>query len=367
MVLVSGLAVFAMMSHSGVPRPVPRSVRCPVGTGAVAHPPGGVTPYLGQAAADQFIQGATLDLSRLDNPNTEVPARLRSMRDQYHVNTITVYGLEHLDSAGRDRLFEALTALGMRIVVRFEAYDQDSFAFTGEDVDRVLGLYSPLLQYVSAPAWRNVVEYFAVNMPIDDLAVQGRLGGVNSDLSKLRQVDYAKAFVSKARAMLERFGLTGANLYLGVFYGWDLSYDTPSYAAAQADGYFLTSYSYPGAAIPNQSASDADLINAPALRRAMDRFASQYANAPPVVVEYGFQTLEYQAGVVPSQTAGLVSDLAAKRKAVAATTRFYCANYPVVRGTMYFGYNVYKTEGTPPALLDFTLDYSLTPRSPGRR
>jgi hypothetical protein len=42
-----------------------------------------------------------------------------------------------------------------------------------------------------------------------------------------------------------------------------------------------------------------------------------------------------------------------------------------VRGTVYFGYNVVKREGSPPATLDFALDYgppaaTATPTGAGR-
>jgi hypothetical protein len=39
-----------------------------------------------------------------------------------------------------------------------------------------------------------------------------------------------------------------------------------------------------------------------------------------------------------------------------ATTRFYCTGYPSVRGTLYFGFNIHKAEGEPPARLDFALE-----------
>jgi hypothetical protein len=87
----------------------------------------------------------------------------------------------------------------------------------------------------------------------------------------------------------------------------------------------------------------------------MRRFLDQYGDAP-VVVEYGVQTAERHGDRLPGQTAGLVADRTAKARALAATTQFYCSGYPSVRGTMYFGFNVYKTEGEPPATVDFGLD-----------
>ena len=88
----------------------------------------------------------------------------------------------------------------------------------------------------------------------------------------------------------------------------------------------------------------------------MDTFVRQYGDKP-IVVECGFHTLEYNGGERPNQTAGLVQDLAAKRRAVRAMAEFYGANYPQVRGILYFGYNLYKEEGTPPTVLDWALQY----------
>jgi hypothetical protein len=54
-----------------------------------------------------------------------------------------------------------------------------------------------------------------------------------------------------------------------------------------------------------------------------------------------------------------VADRTAKARALVATTRLYCTGYPSVRGTMYFGFNIYKSEGKPPGLMDWGL--SLAP------
>jgi hypothetical protein len=178
--------------------------------------------------------------------------------------------------------------------------------------------------------------------------VQARLGGVNSPLSIGRQVEYALAVVARLRT-----AAPGLPVYLGVFYGWDGSYEPPSYRSAGADGYFLTNYSYPGARVPGRADSDGALIDAAGRRAVMRRFLEQYGDAP-VVVEYGVHTAARHAAR-PDQVAGLVRDRVAKGRALVATTRFYCSEYPSVRGTLYFGFNIYKSEGQPPAELDFGL------------
>lgn len=321
--------------------------RCPPpGTG----PPGVLTPYPAPAAADRFIQGATLDVTGLDGP--ELVGTLRRMRDDHHVNTVNVYGVERWDAAdGRlNRLFSAVRELDLRITLRIEAYDPGTFAFRPQDVDAVLAAHRTLLATAAAPGHRELVTHVMLNMPVDDPAVQQRLGGVNSPTSRERQVSYAKDLVSAVRAA------TGLPVHLGLFYGWDGTYDIPSYATAGADGYVLTNYSYPDTSEGLRSADGepATLINEPRLRAVTDR-AVQMAGDAPMVVEYGFHTLTYQHGNMPDQIAGLVADRATKEKAMRATTDFYCTRYPNVVGTMYFGYNIVTTEGSPPRRLDFAL------------
>ncbi|WP_412749817.1 hypothetical protein [Krasilnikovia sp. M28-CT-15] len=301
-----------------------------------------LTPY--PTAPDRgFLRGATLDLDDPGGGPAALGDRLRIMRDRFHIDTVGVYRL-----AAPDELLGALDRLGMKVVVRLESYDPDSFAFTTADADRLVEQYAPLLTRVAVPDRRERVAYLAVNMPLDDPRVQARLGGVNSPLSVARQAEYAAAVVARLRR-----AAPGLPIFLGVFYGWDGAYRPPSYRAAGADGYFLTSYSYPGVTVPDVTADDDTLIDAAGRRAVMRRFREQYGDAP-VVVEYGVQTAE-RHGDRSGQTAGLVADRGAKGKALAATTRFYCTGYPSVRGTMYFGFNIYKSEGEPPATVDFGL------------
>jgi len=308
--------------------------------GLAGDAPGDVlTPYRSVRSGD-FLRGATLELDGLDRDPAALEARLRTMRDRYHIGTVGLYRLD-----APDALFAALDRLGMTAVIRLEAYDPDSFAFTEADADRLIERYEPLLSRLD----RARVAYLAVNMPLDDPRVQARLGGVNTPLSVDRQTAYAEAVVARLRHTAP-----GLPVYLGVFYGWDGGYQPPSYRSAGADGYFLTSYSYPGTAVPGPADGDDTLIDAAGRRAVMDRFRAQYGDAP-VVVEYGLHTAEHHPGPRPGQTARLVADRAAKARALAATTRFYRDTYPSVRGTMYFGFNVYKSEGHPPAMLDFGL------------
>ncbi len=119
-------------------------------------------------------------LERTDDTEGWLTRELERMKSQYHINTITVYGLESFDDAGssryKDHLFSELARLEMKIVVRIEAYDARSFAFTAEDAAKVVEQHRALIDYVSAPQRRGQVAYFALNMPVDDGTVQANLG-----------------------------------------------------------------------------------------------------------------------------------------------------------------------------------------------
>ena len=304
------------------------------------------TPYPALRPAADRVQGATLTVP--DVGRTDLPAVLRAMRDGHGINTVNVYGLERWPTARLDDLFTALRLLDMRIAPRIEWYDPATFAFRPADVAAVMSAHRALLAYTARADRRDLVAYVMLNMPVDDPQVQQRLGGVNSAVSRERQVSYATELVAAARAA------AGAPVYLGLFYGWDGSYDVPSYRPSNPDGYVLTNYSYPAETVPGAGGDVTDIINEPRLRATADRAVDMTGSAP-LVVEYGFHTLSYQNGNMPDQIAGLVADATAKKRALTATTQFYCERYPTVTGTMYFGYNTYTTEGTPPRRLDFGL------------
>jgi len=261
------------------------------------------------------------------------------VRDDFHVDTVNVYGLQDWPAARLDALVAALTRTGVRLALRVEAYDPATFAFRDEDAAQVVAQHRPLLARVRG----DRVAYVAVNMPVDDPRVQARLGGVGSALSRERQTRYANEIVRRLRAE------TGAGIFLGLFYGWDGSFPVPSYRGSGADGYVLTNYSYPEI----DASTTGELIDAPRLRAVADRAVADHPGSP-IVVEYGFQTLAGHRDR-PDQNAGLVRDESAKRRALRATTRFYQRRYPAVIGTMYFGYNVHKAEGNPPRMLDYGL------------
>ena len=321
---------------------------------------GVMTPYAESADPETFWNGATFELQRTENTNEWITRELERMHDRYHINTVTIYGLENFDDAGSDEykthLFNELKRLDMRAVVRIESYDAENFAFTKEDAAKVMESHRALVQFVSKPENRDQVAYFALNMPVDDGTVQANLGGVNSETSKKNQVTYAEEIVRLMREETAACGFEDAKMFLSVFYGWDNTYDIPSYASAGADGYFINNYSYPEGKIPTAEDDDATLINADRLSISMETYRSQYGDAP-VVIECGFHTMEYNGGEATNQTAGLVADVAAKRKAMRAMVEFYQQNYPEVRGILYFGYNLFKEEGNPPTVMDWSLEY----------
>lgn len=299
--------------------------------------------------------GATLALNENSPQQADLCGLLEQMkRDGF--NTVNIYGLEQAP-AGWQSLFAALDRLQMQAVVRIEDYSA-GFSFSAqEDVPDVLSRYQAMLDWVCTPDHRSRVAYFALNMPVDDGRVTGPLGGVNSPECRRRQAEYAAALVSAMRMETHRRGFSTAKLYLSVFYGWDNTYDLPSYAESGADGYFLNNYSYPAVdrKAPALPCADAELINLPRLSVAVEKYRSQYPGMP-LIVEFGFHTLEYNHGQWPGQTAGLVYDRPSKERAIRATLDYY-ATVPEFEGYLYFGYNLYKEEGQPPAVMDWALRY----------
>ena len=108
-------------------------------------------------------------------------------------------------------------------------------------------------------------------------------------------------------------------------------------------------------ALGRGTASDDTLINKLRLAVSVNKYRSQYAGKP-LVMEFGFHTMEYNDGKKPNQTAGLVANKAAKQRAIKATIAYY-RTVPEFRGALYFGYNLYKKEGNPAAVMDWTLQY----------
>lgn len=334
-----------------------------------------VTPYGGDFV-DLYrdpngpIDGATY----IFNPTADFQDRMAfdfaHMKTAENVNTIGFYNLVQMTDADRNALFDDLESNHQKAVVRIENYDASTFDFDNNDPthadansvisyynsdDRTHG-YTALLSYLIRTGRLADIAYFAVNMPVDDGTVTSHFpGGRNNPAWATSQVAYADYLIGRLREILGG----RAKLYLSVFYGWDYSYNTPSYAnvAHPADGYFFNNYSYPASTPPDETAGPSVLINQPRLQIGMDRFKAQYPTQP-VVVEYGFHTMEYNRGGMPGQTAGLVATLAAKTLALKDTTAYY--RNLGVRGSMYFAQNLYKEEGSPPSIDDWTLDYPNT-------
>jgi len=331
-----------------------------------------LTPYDPSHYTDLYADpgGPVTGATYIFNPTVDWQRRmafdLAQMR-QAGVNTVGLYNLVQMTDAERDTLFAELERNRMKAVIRVEWYDQQTFRFSAADADRVLCYYTSddpahgytgLLPYLVRKKKLADVVYLAVNMPVDDGKVSGRFvtaqypDGRKNPNWATTQPPYANRLLAGLRAV------TGSTkLYLSVFYGWDQSYPTPSYAgiALPADGYFLNNYSYPISGTPaDENASTADRLNEPRLRSALDRMIGQYGVAPKVI-EYGFHTLDFNDGAMPDQTAGLVRTVAAKRKALTETTAYYRDPAFGVRGTLYFAENLFKPEGNPPATMDWAL------------
>ena len=332
---------------------------------AVAVSAANQTPYTEQMAQSDYLCGATFILEKPANYTQWLEQELTQAKEEYHLNTITVYGLENYDDAYKTALFNQLKKLDMKICVRIEGYDS-TFAFTKEDAAAVMKRYRDLVAFTCQPQFRETVYYYALNMPVDDPAVQNNLGGVNSKLCKANQVTYAEEIVRLMRQCTKENGFADAKMYLSVFYGWDGTYDVPSYASAGADGYFINNYTYPASdTLSGADGDPKDILNTPRLSRIMGLFLQDYPHKPPLVVESGFHTLEYNNGQWPAQTAGLVLDRETKAVAMKELVAFYEKEYPFVEGLLYFGYNLFKEEGNPPAVMDWSMKYPTEDKSQG--
>lgn len=316
------------------------------------------TPYTENTAQSGFMCGATFVLEQTPDYESWLGKELQKARDIYNIHTVTVYGLEDFDDSYKSAFFAQLERLGMKVCIRIESYDAATFAFTAEDAQKVMKRYENLVAFTCKEEYRDQVQYYALNMPVDDPAVQANLGDVNSQLSKTNQVIYAKEIVRLMRQFTKEKGYENAKLYLSVFYGWDGTYEVPSYADAGADGYFINNYSYPqGKNLPGADADPEEIINAKRLQSIIELFLEDYPQEPPLVIECGFHTLQYNDGNWPGQTAGLVLDRQTKGVALKAVVDFYRKNYPFVEGLLYFGYNLFKEEGQDATIMDWALQY----------
>jgi hypothetical protein len=339
---------------------------------AAADVPNLLTPYDPARYTDLYTDpaGPVTGATYIFNPTVDWRRRMAfdfAQMRQVGVNTVGLYNLVQMTDAERDALFTELERNRQKAVVRIEWYDRQTFAFTAADADEVLRYYdsddsahgyTALLSYLVRRHRLADVVYLAANMPVDDGMVSDHFAtdqypdGRDNPQWATSQAPYAERLLAGVRE------LTGdAEVYLSVFYGWDQSYPTPSYAgiAHPADGYILNNYSYPISGTPaDENSATSDRLNEPRLRSAMDRIAGQYGDAPKVI-EYGFHTLDFNDGVVPDQTAGLVRTVAAKQKALTETTDYYRDPAFGVRGTLYFAENLFKPEGNPPATMDWAL------------
>ena len=313
-----------------------------------------MTPYLESRSPDEYYAGATFDLEATGRSLSAISQAMEDMK-AININTITIYGFENESRSVKEHIFEELDRLGMKIVIRIESYDKSTFDFGVEDAADVVSAHSEIIEFVSRTDRRDSVAYFALNMPVDDGDIQSKFpGGINSQEWREDQVSYADELVRLMREELSKHGFGDAKLYLSVHYGWDNSYNLLSYESAGADGYFINCYSYPylhggddgrGDTQPTEDDPVEQLIDVNQIDRCMAKYKAQY------------HTMEYNNWEKTDQTAGLVWDRDAKRKAMQETIKYYEEEYPFVEGAMYFGYNLLKVEGSDGAVMDWTLVY----------
>ena len=187
-----------------------------------------MTPYVEKVDPEEFYNGATFDIGPGNFNNEEFSKELEKANSLYNINTITIYGFEGLSQSSQQYIFSELSRLGMKIVIRIESYPQD-FSFSEADAKAVVSSYSALIDFCSDENRRDTVAYFALNMPVDDIAVQRNAGGLNTRAWIDAQKSYASAFVRLMREECARNGWDDAKMYLSVFYGWDNTFKTPSF------------------------------------------------------------------------------------------------------------------------------------------
>lgn len=113
---------------------------------AAEQPVNAMAPYETFVDPDTFFSGAVLDLKKEGDVHAWITRELENMKYGYNINTLNIYGLEGFDSGdsneNKDFLFEELARLGMKVVVRIEAYS-DTFAFQVSDLDYVFNMGIP--------------------------------------------------------------------------------------------------------------------------------------------------------------------------------------------------------------------------------
>ena len=105
-----------------------------LGMGFSAMPAGALSamaPYEAWVSPDSFYSGAMLELKRDGDVSSWITSELSTMKNEYNINTVNLYGLESFRHT--EKLFDELKRLGMQAVVRIEAYSQD-FAFREADL-----------------------------------------------------------------------------------------------------------------------------------------------------------------------------------------------------------------------------------------
>jgi trimeric autotransporter adhesin len=211
------------------------------------------TPHLGSYVdlyqnPDGQINGSTYIFNPVVNFVDRMAFDFAHMRTVSQVNAIGFYNLVQMTDPQRDALFADLEANRQKAIVRIEYYNAPTFDFDNNDPshadvnsviahytsdDRIHG-YTGLIPYLIKNNKLKDIAYFAVNMPVDDGIVADHFKSPTYSNARdnpawaSSQVTYADNVINRLRGVLG--GPAAAKLYLSVFYGWDQSYPTPSYA-----------------------------------------------------------------------------------------------------------------------------------------
>lgn len=148
------------------------------------------------------IHGDALSVALIDQDLADVVTA--------NANAINVYGfsgsgLRKADEKGchlslQEHLLAKCRELGLKVIVRLEAYDQPNFHFsygTNSDAEWVISNYSDTLDLLSTK-YPDILLYYLINMPLDDTVVRSHFS--SSFPTARQQQDYAQYLCRRIKA-----------------------------------------------------------------------------------------------------------------------------------------------------------------------
>lgn len=120
-----------------------------LGMGFSAMPAGALSamaPYEAWVSPDSFYSGAMLELKRDGDVSSWITSELSTMKNEYNINTVNLYGLESFRHT--EKLFDELKRLGMQAVCALSV--QPGFCLPSGGICRILSTYTTICWIWSA-------------------------------------------------------------------------------------------------------------------------------------------------------------------------------------------------------------------------